>query len=164
MRQSSQMPTNSHESDSVSTFSPSPSENVDSAKNVSSGAASIATPDKSPRVKRSSTRLAHDNVLSRFRRMGWWWEWTAVVLSVTCTLLTVAVLARMDGKPMRAWPLAIQPTSLIAFLTNIGNMIQSLSLSLMLVSPTLSFRNMTWTSADTIFVLNSQICTSAGNC
>lgn len=111
--------------DSLSTVSASTLENLDSAKNSCSlpSTASVVTPIESDNVQPCSEESTQIYILSRLRRMGWWWEWAAVVVSVLCTLLTVAVLVRMDGKPMRAWQLAIQPTSLIAFLTNIGTLV-----------------------------------------
>ncbi|KAJ8107390.1 hypothetical protein OPT61_g8900 [Boeremia exigua] len=53
-------------------------------------------------------------------QFGWWWEIGAILVSIICMSLTTAVLFSMNGKPMRTWPLPIQPNSLVAVFSTIA--------------------------------------------
>ncbi|KAH7357596.1 hypothetical protein BKA66DRAFT_370493, partial [Pyrenochaeta sp. MPI-SDFR-AT-0127] len=51
----------------------------------------------------------------------WWWEVLAALLGLISTVLIVAILASMDGKPLSKWRTsAIQPNSLVAIFSTIA--------------------------------------------
>jgi hypothetical protein len=77
-----------------------------------------AVPEKAPRKKLVPSRSA--KALKRqAARLGWWWETGAVFVSLVCMSLIVAVLFRMDGRPLRTWTLPIQPNSLVAIFSTL---------------------------------------------
>lgn len=55
----------------------------------------------------------------RLVRFGWWWEVCAIVIAIASTAAMVAVLLSADGKLLSAWPLSIQPASLVAIFSTI---------------------------------------------
>jgi hypothetical protein len=57
--------------------------------------------------------------INSIKELGWWWELGAVLVSLICMALIVAVLFSMDGKPLRDWKLPIQPNSLVAIFSTI---------------------------------------------
>ncbi|KAF2495366.1 hypothetical protein BU16DRAFT_561648 [Lophium mytilinum] len=54
--------------------------------------------------------------------MSWWWWWEigAAMLGTISMLLIIAVLFKVQDKPLQDWTLSIQPNSLIAVFTTIG--------------------------------------------
>ncbi|KAF2802018.1 uncharacterized protein BDZ99DRAFT_429256 [Mytilinidion resinicola] len=54
--------------------------------------------------------------------MSWWWWWEigAAMLGTVSMLLIIAVLFKVQNKPLQDWTLPIQPNSLIAVFTTIG--------------------------------------------
>lgn len=76
--------------------------------------AQIQTPP-APRQKQTVIET-----LKRISRLSWWWEASAIVLSITCTCLIIAILVSMHDKPLTEWKLPIQPSSLIAVFSTIA--------------------------------------------
>lgn len=50
----------------------------------------------------------------------WWWEICGALLSIICVGLILAVLFKANDLALEAWPLWIQPNSLIAVFTTVG--------------------------------------------
>lgn len=50
----------------------------------------------------------------------WWWEIGGALLSIICVGLVLVVLFEANGLALAAWPLWIQPNSLIAVFTTVG--------------------------------------------
>ncbi|KAK3990868.1 hypothetical protein QBC44DRAFT_380210 [Cladorrhinum sp. PSN332] len=50
----------------------------------------------------------------------WWWEIGAVSVTIVSMVLVIVILIKADGLALDAWPLPIQPNSLIAICTTIG--------------------------------------------
>ncbi|KAF2826461.1 hypothetical protein CC86DRAFT_467157 [Ophiobolus disseminans] len=57
---------------------------------------------------------------ARTTRFGWWWEFGAVLVAIASTAAIVAVLLKVDDKPLTSWPWAIQPASLVAVFSTIA--------------------------------------------
>ncbi|KAI0192818.1 hypothetical protein F4808DRAFT_442603 [Astrocystis sublimbata] len=53
-------------------------------------------------------------------RIWWWWEISALVLSIASTAGLIALLKTTDNTPLRKWGLPVQPNSVIAALTTIS--------------------------------------------
>lgn len=64
-------------------------------------------------------RPARSN-LKRFLNFGWWWEVYAVALAIVSTAAIVAVLLKVDAKPITSWSHSIQPASLVAIFSTIA--------------------------------------------
>lgn len=50
----------------------------------------------------------------------WWWEIGGALLSIVCVGLILVVLFEANDRALAAWPLWIQPNSLIAVFTTVG--------------------------------------------
>ncbi|KAK1753961.1 hypothetical protein QBC47DRAFT_325058 [Echria macrotheca] len=69
-----------------------------------------------PQKKNESENVARDKPFNSW----WWWEITAATLSIVCMVSLLVLLSRIDTQALEAWPLSIQPNSLIAVLTTVA--------------------------------------------
>jgi hypothetical protein len=67
--------------------------------------------------KATVAEKSRKNCLVRF---GWYWEFGAILTGVVSTAVIVAVLAKIDGKPLSSWTYSIQPASLVAIFSTIA--------------------------------------------
>jgi hypothetical protein len=73
----------------------------------------------------------------RIFSFGWWWEVCAVALAITSTAAIVAVLLKVDAKPITSWSHSIQPASLVAIFSTIAK-------SSLLVPTTVCLSQLKW--------------------
>lgn len=74
--------------------------------------------DKTEKVSPHEIRTIRNRQRNRF---GWWWEITAALLTVACTVLIMVILFSMDGKPLARWRYRfIQPNSLVAIFSTLA--------------------------------------------
>jgi hypothetical protein len=66
------------------------------------------------------TQDGRNPTLRHVLRFGWWWEIGAVIVAIISTSAIVAVLIRIDGKPIVSWPYSIQPASLVSVFSSIA--------------------------------------------
>ncbi|KAF2870097.1 hypothetical protein BDV95DRAFT_608119 [Massariosphaeria phaeospora] len=75
--------------------------------------------DGLPSQKHASTKT-QGPMSQKLANLGWWWEAGAAFVAVVCTSLIVAILLRMNDRPLGEWPLRVQPNSLIALFSTIA--------------------------------------------
>lgn len=97
-----------------------PNRSVNGAENMSIQC-SITDWDPFPHnMENNADKNAQRSLTLSIQRLTWWWETGAMILSLTCAALIVAVLIAMNGKPLRDWRLPIQINSLISVFATIA--------------------------------------------